>query len=160
LKKALDGDVEAIERLKALAADDIIINVVANQSEDPENIKARWQQLKDDFAAMGDIDAPGVDHSKLLAAFNEMIAAGNMTKDQIEAALAGLHVSANVKTTYVPQRVTVPQTITEEAMVNAGWEEVMVPGPDGEWVPQQVMMKKKITRTYDAGTVEVDGVVP
>jgi hypothetical protein len=135
LKKALDGDVEAIERLKALAADDIIINVVANQSEDPENIKARWQQLKDDFAAMGDIDAPGVDHSKLLAAFNEMIAAGNMTKDQIEAALAGLHVSANVKTTYVPQRVTIPQTITEEAMVNAGVEEVMVPGPDGEWVP-------------------------
>ena len=39
-------------------------------------------------------------------------------------------------------------------------QEVMVPGPDGKWVPQNVMMKKKITRTYDAGTVEVDGVVP
>lgn len=159
-KKALDGDVEALQRIQTLAADDIMINIVANQSDDPEGIKARWEQLKADFAEFGDIDAPGVDQSQLLASFNEMIAAGNMTKDQIEAALAGLHVSANVKTTYVPQRVTVPQTITEEAMVNAGWEEVMVPGPDGEWIPQQVMMKKKITRTYDAGTVEVDGVVP
>lgn len=89
-----------------------------------------------------------------------MISAGNMTKEQIEAALAGLHVSANVKTTYVPQKVTVPQTITEEAMVSNGSETVMVPGPDGEWIEQQVQMKKKITRTYDAGTVEVDGVVP
>lgn len=160
LTKALDGDVEAIQRLQALAADDIMINVVANQSDDPEGIVSRWQKLKEDFAAFGDIDAPGVDQSGLLASFNEMIAAGNMTKDQIEATLAGLHVSANVKTTYVPQKVTVPQTITEEAMVSNGYEEVMVPGADGEWVPQQVLMKKKITRTYDAGTVEVDGVVP
>jgi hypothetical protein len=31
-----------------------------------------------------------------------MIEAGNMTKDEIEAALSGLNVSANVKTEYVP----------------------------------------------------------
>jgi hypothetical protein len=31
-----------------------------------------------------------------------MIAAGNMTKEEIEAALSGLNVSANVKTEYVP----------------------------------------------------------
>jgi hypothetical protein len=30
-----------------------------------------------------------------------MIAAGNMTKEQIEAALAGLNVSANVHTEYI-----------------------------------------------------------
>lgn len=160
-KKALNGDVKALDRLKTAAADDIMINIVANQSttETPEQIKSRWDRLKADFEAT-DITAPDVDQSQLLASFNEMIAAGSMTKEQIEAALAGLHVSANVKTTYVPQKVTVPQTITEEAMVNAGMQEVMVPGPDGKWVPQNVMMKKKITRTYDAGTVEVDGVVP
>ena len=159
-KKALDGDVEALGRLQTAAADDIMINIVANQSDNPDNIKARWEQLKADFAAIGDIDAPGVDQSNLLASFNEMIAAGNMTKDQIEAALAGLHVSANVKTTYVSQKTTVPQTITEEAMLPGGTATVAVPGPDGSWVNQTVYLKKKVTRTYDAGTVEVDGVVP
>lgn len=80
-KKALDGDVEALQRIQTLAADDIMINIVANQSDDPEGIKARWEQLKTDFAEFGDIDAPNVDQSALLASFNEMIAAGNMTKD-------------------------------------------------------------------------------
>jgi hypothetical protein len=32
-----------------------------------------------------------------------MIQEGHMTKDQIEAALAGLHVSAKVKTTYTTE---------------------------------------------------------
>ena len=160
-KKALDGDVEALGRLQAKAADDIMINIVANQSdtETPEQIMSRWNQLKADFEAT-DISAPDVDQSQLLASFNEMIAAGNMTKDQIEASLAGLHVSANVKTTYVPQTVSVPQTITEEAMLPGGTSTVMVPGADGQWEEQTVYLKKKVTRTYDAGTVDVQGVVP
>ena len=160
-KKALDGDVEALGRLQTAAADDIMINVVANQSETetPEQIMSRWNQLKTAFAET-DITAPDVDQSELLASFNEMIAAGNMTKDQIEASLAGLHVSANVKTTYVPQTVSVPQTITEEAMLPGGTSTVMVPGADGNWEEQTVYLKKKVTRTYDAGTVDVQGVVP
>ena len=160
-KKALDGDVEALGRLQTAAADDIMINIVANQSETetPEQIMSRWEQLKAAFAET-DISAPNVDQSALLASFNQMIAAGNMTKDQIEATLAGLHVSANVKTTYVPQTVSVPQTITEEAMLPGGTSTVMVPGEDGEWKEQTVYLKKKVTRTYDAGTVDVQGVVP
>ena len=159
-KKALDGDIDAINRLKTAAADDIIASIKANieGEENMQAFQAQWDYLKANMEKT--IKAGNVDQSQLIASFNDMIAKGNMTKDQIEAALAGLHVSANVKTTYVPQKVTVPQTITEEAMVDAGMETVMVPGPDGEWVPQDVMMKKKITRTYDAGTVEVDGVVP
>ena len=161
LAAALDGDVDAIERLQTAAADDIMINIVANQSdtETPEQIEARWNQLKADFEAT-DISSPNVDQSQLLASFNSMIEAGNMTKDQIEAALSGLHVSANVKTTYIPQKVTVPQTITEEGVVSNGTATVQVPGPDGEWTTQQINLVKKITTTYDAGTTEVDGVVP
>jgi len=47
------------------------------------------------------VSAGNVDQSALIDSFNEMIKAGNMTKEQIEAALAGLNVSANVKTNYV-----------------------------------------------------------
>ena len=159
-KKALDGDVEALDRLKTAAADDIIATI-KGRIEGEENIKAfqsQWDYLKANMEKT--IKAGDVDQSQLIASFNDMIAKGNMTKEEIEAALAGLHVSANVKTTYVPQKVTVPQTITEEAMLPAGTATVQVPGPDGKWIDQTVNLRKKVTRTYDAGTVEVDGVVP
>jgi hypothetical protein len=39
----------------------MIINIVANQSDNPESIKSRWEQLKADFASFGDLTAPGVD---------------------------------------------------------------------------------------------------
>lgn len=159
LKAALDGNVDAILRLKAAAADNMMLNVVVNQTETPELLKSKWEYVKTWFAE-NDITAPNVNQANIINAFNEMIAAGNMTKEQIEAALAGLNVSANVTTTYVPQTVTVPQTITEEAMLPGGTSTVMVPGEDGEWKEQTVYLKKKVTRTYDAGTVEVQGVVP
>lgn len=113
LKKALEGDVEAVLRLQAAAADDIIINVVANQADDPEEIRQMWTQLKLDFEAM-DLSAPGVDQTDLINSFNDMISKGKMTKDQIEAALAGLHVSANVKTTYNTSTEQVPIQAEEQ----------------------------------------------
>jgi hypothetical protein len=42
LQKALDGDVDAILRLRAAAADDIMINIVAAQSTTPDTIKTMW----------------------------------------------------------------------------------------------------------------------
>jgi hypothetical protein len=47
------------------------------------------------------IASPNVDQTQLINSFNEMIKAGNMTKEEIEAAMSGLNVSANLKTTYV-----------------------------------------------------------
>ena len=160
LKLALDGDVEAIKRLQTAAADDIMINIVANQSEDPEDLVSRWQQLKTDFEAIGDINAPGVDQTNLLNSFNEMIRAGNMTKDQIEAALAGLHVSANVKTTYVSQKQQVPLTVTETAWMPSGTMTVPVPDGAGGVKNETYTSMKRVTKTYDAGTSEADVVVP
>ncbi len=165
LKLALDGDVDALLRLQAAAADDMMANTIKAQADNGDllmqqwdNVKSKWEEIK---AKMADPATVGpVDQSELIESFNQMIANGNMTKDQIEAALAGMHVSANVKTEYVPQTVTVPQTITEEAMLEAGTATVQVPGEDGKWDPQPVTLMKKVTRTYDAGTVDVQGVVP
>ena len=159
-KKALDGDVEALQRLQTLAADDIIASIKAN-IEGEENIQAfqnQWDYLKANMAQA--IQAPGVDQTNLINAFNDMIAKGNMTKEQIEAALAGLHVSANVKTTYVSQKQQVPLTVTETAWMPNGTMTVPVPDGAGGTKPETYTSMKRITRTYDAGVSEADVVVP
>ena len=161
LKKALDGDVDAIWRLQEQAAEGMILEIQSNLPENSQELEIfmnQWDYLKANMAEA--IQSPGVDQTNLWNSFNSMIEAGNLTKEQIETALAGLHVSADVETTYVPQTVSVPQTITEEAMLPAGFDTVQVPGPDGDWVEKRVFLKKKLTRTYDAGTVDVQGVVP
>ena len=83
-----------------------------------------------------------------------------MTKDQIEAALAGLHVSANVKTTYISQKQQVPLTVTETAWMPNG--EITVPVPDGNGgtKDETYTSMKRVTKTYDAGVDEADVVVP
>ena len=159
LKKALDGDVEALQRLQTMAADDIIATIKAN-IEGEENMAAfqsNWDYLK---ANMQEAIKPNVDQTELIAAFNDMIAKGNMTKEQIEAALAGLHVSANVKTTYVSQKQQVPLTITETAWMPNGTMTVPVPDGAGGTKNETYTSMKRVTRTYDAGVSEADVVVP
>ncbi len=161
LKKALDGDVEAIDRLKTAAADDIIASIKAN-IEGENNIaqfQKDWDYLK---ANMEESLDPTVDQSDLITAFDNMIEKGNMTKDQIEAALSGLHVSANVHTEYVPQRITVPTTITEEHMERMGSQpyEVVDDAIKGTTKTVNLPMYRKYTTTYDGQPVEVDGYVP
>lgn len=160
LQKALDGDVEAIQRLQTAAADDMIINIVANQSDNPESIKSRWEQLKADFASFGDLTAPGVDQSQLIADFNAMIQEGHMTKDQIEAALAGLHVSAKVKTTYTTETQKVPLTTTTEEITGIVYKDVPVYDVDGnvkgsESWPITIKQTKSWTSGYEDAEVMV-----
>lgn len=161
LKKALNGDVEAIDRLKAAAADDIIASIKANieGANDIAQFQKDWDYLK---ANMEESLNPTVNQSDLITAFNDMIEKGNMTKDQIEAALSGLHVSANVHTEYVPQRITVPTTITEEHMEPMGSQpyEVIDDAIKGTTKTVNLPMYRKYTTTYDGQPVEVDGYVP
>jgi len=89
-----------------------------------------------------------------------MIAAGHMTKEQIETALAGLHVSANLKTTYVPQEVTVPKTIVEEKVYSTGSQRFKAGGTDEDPKYTTVETFKRETVTYDNGVVTRTGMVP
>lgn len=159
LELALNGDIEAIQRLQTAAADDMIINVVANQSDDPESIKSMWTQLKTDFENF-DLTAPGVDQTELINSFNQMIADGKMTKDQIEAALAGLHVSANVKTDYIEQDTTVPTTITEQTRYVTGYDDVDWVQADGSVKKQKVARWRTETNTFEGPPKTVKGYVP
>ena len=105
LEKALNGDSNAILELRTLAADDIIQNLEVDDSS-LATVNEQWEYLKANMA--NGVSAEGVDQSALIESFNQMIEAGNMTKDQIEAALSGLNVSANIKTTYHTQPTEVP----------------------------------------------------
>lgn len=161
LQKALDGDVEAIQRLQTAAADDMIINIVANQSDNPESIKSRWEQLKTDFASFGDLTAPGVDQSQLIADFNAMIQEGHMTKDQIEAALAGLHVSAKVKTTYTTETQKVPLTTTTEEITGIEYKDVPVYDADGNVKGSESWpITTKQTKSWTSGYEDAEVMVP
>lgn len=158
LQLALDGDVEAIQRLQTAAADDMIINIVANQSDDPQGLINQWTNLKAQFDAIPDLTAPGVDQTELINSFNQMIANGQMTKDQIEAALSGLHVSANVKTEYIAQKTTVPTTITEQIRYKTGTDMVDV---DMDGVAETSVPRWRTeTNTFEGPPKEVDGYVP
>lgn len=148
LQLALDGDVEAIKRLQTAAADDMMLNIVVNQSEDPELLATQWADLKAQMETA--IKSPGVDQSDLIKSFNEMIANGKMTKDQIEAALAGMHVSADVVTTYTQQEQKVPLQVTEE-YADVDWKTVTFYDEDGKSREAKRPVFKKYTKSYTAG---------
>lgn len=148
LKLALDGDVEAIKRLQTAAADDMMLNIVVNQSQDPDLLATQWANLKTQMEQ--NISAGEIDQSNLIKSFNEMIANGNMTKDQIEAALAGMHVSADVVTTYTQQEQQVPLQVTEE-YADVDWKTVTFYDEDGESREAKRPVFKKYTKSYTAG---------
>ena len=159
LQKALDGDVEAIKRLQAAAAEEMILTIRTNlEGRDLATFTTEWEYLKANMAQA--IESPGVDQTNLINSFNAMIAAGHMTKEQIETALAGLHVSANLKTTYVPQEVTVPKTIVEEKVYSTGSQRFKAGGTDEDPKYTTVETFKRETVTYDNGVVTRTGMVP
>jgi len=46
------------------------------------------------------LETGGLDQTALLNSFNDLIAQGHMTKSEIEATLSGMHVAADIETTY------------------------------------------------------------
>ena len=147
LESALNGDVEAIKKIQELAAQDMILSIKADLPfEEAKQFETIWDSLKENMAKT--IETGGVDQSKLIASFNELISKGNMTKEQIEAALSGLHVAADIVTTYNKQKVKVPNYVTYETI-----EEL--PNPYGT-----SPIYKKTTHTVPSEPVEVDGWVP
>lgn len=159
LTKALDGDVEAIQRLQTAVADDIIINIAANHEteETPEQIQSRWEALKLAFEGVN-LEAPSVEQGELLTSFNEMIKAGKMTKGEIEAALAGLHVSADIKTEYHEEPVTVPTTITDQVRYITGYDDIDT-DMDGT-TDAHVARWRTETNTHEGEPKTVMGYVP
>lgn len=149
LKKALEGDATAIIALRTAAADQMIIDIQTNLEEAGEHIEGfqgDWERLK---ALMAEtIETGDVDQSKVINAFNDLIEKGHLTKEQIEAALAGLNVAADLEVVYNKGKVLVPNYVTYETI-----EEL--PNPYGT-----SPIYKKTTHTVPSDPVEVEGSIP
>ena len=160
LQKALNGDIEAIQRLKMAVADDIMINIVANQSSQPNELLSQWNSIKQQFANFGAIYTPEMDQSQLIESFNQMIEAGQMTKDQIESTLAALQISADVQTDYVQQDVTTPTQIVEEYMLPPTFGKITETDEDGKSKTKRKLLFRKGTRVIEGPPVTSKGYVP
>ena len=150
LKKALDGDSDAILRLRLAAADNIIANLEIDDSA-LASVQGKWEQVK---AMIQDetIMAPGADQTELINTFNSMIEEGKLTKEQIESTLAGLNVSADLDVQYNKLSHEVPTvdeysqvTITDKGDPENGvpptwkrhtWTVNGEPTIADEWIPQ------------------------
>lgn len=161
LTQALDGNVEAIKRLREIAADKMMENIqssLAAAGEDVTDFMTQWDHLKTMMAEA--MQSGGIDQTNLVNSFNELIEKGHMTKEQIEAALAGMHVAADIETEYHPQTIQAPTTITDEQMVVAGYKPVTYYDTDGNEKQRNVPLYRKFTTTYSGEPVEVTGYVP
>lgn len=89
LKKAANGDMEAIERLQKAAAKDILFGVDFDESSLSEEEQELLNML-DDFNP-DDIEiGTTLDDSGMTDAFNALIASGEMTAEQVSAALENI----------------------------------------------------------------------
>ena len=157
LTQALDGNVEAILKLREVAADQLIIDIKTNleeAGEDMSGFKEQWDTLKATIAE--NLETGGLDQTSLVNSFNDLIEKGHMTKDQIEAALAGINVAADIETTYNKQPVTVPTTITEQTRYISGYDTI----EDIDGKPRKVARWRTETSTFEGEPKTVIGYVP
>lgn len=111
MKKAAEGDTEAIEQLQKAASEDYVLNL------DNTSLLGAEQQVKDFYDWVDGIDIPemelGVDVSKVWSGaeefkskFNEMVTAANMSASEIQAAAQSMGFSAEIE--YVHEKRMVP----------------------------------------------------
>lgn len=158
LTLALDGNVDAILRLRQAAADDLVINILAQQSEDPASIAAEWDWLKN-YLATNPIGGPDFDDTVFSTRLQQLINNTGASIDQIEAMFSGLNISADIETTYHPQTMTVPTTWTEEKQYANGTGVYEWADEDGTHTKEYTLFKRQSV-TYPGEPVTVEGWVP
>ena len=162
LTQALDGNVEAIKKLREIAADNMMSNIEDNlvaAGEKVTDFTEQWNAFKLSLAE--NLKTGGLDQTELVNAFNDLIQKGHMTKDQIEAALSGLNVAADIETTYHEQDTTIPTTITEEYTESAGEGTYWTYDDEKKTnVPHTVPLTRRISRTYQGAPVTAKAYVP
>lgn len=164
-QKALQGDEEALDRLRVKAAEDIVVKIKKNAEMTPEQLasyESAWEKVK--TALQGDITVPGVNQTNFISGMNEMISAAGMTKEQVQSLLGSMGVSAKINTTYEKTMVEVP--VYEERTKSLGsdpyTEEYIDYDEQGNATVQtQTINKPRIGHySVQTGTVKTEGLVP
>ena len=158
LTLALDGNVDAILRLRQAAADDLVINILAQQSGDPASIAAEWDWLKN-YLATNPIGGPDFDDTVFSTRLQQLINSTGASINQIEAMFSGLNISADIETTYHPQTMTVPTTWTEEKQYANGTGVYEWADESGTHTKEYTLFRRQSV-TYPGEPVTVEGWVP
>ena len=172
-KKALDGDIEALNRLRADATVDIGDNIIsklgdaANEeqykfdslgnkiADSAYTASSAWEYVRSVLADGFTVDE--INDVNFVNSLNDMIRASGMTKEEIQSMLGSMGVSAKVKTTYEPQETEIPTYY--EYSVNEGWSDFSyTDGATGEKVSEKRPKIRKMT--VPGAPVKVMGHVP
>lgn len=86
IEKAAYGDVEAIERLRIAAANDILVNISQEGNLTPENLDYLKQKASE-LATMDIQPYAAIDDANFIAQLNNMMANGEMTAEQVQSYL-------------------------------------------------------------------------
>lgn len=105
----LDGDVEALNRLRMAATEDIVANIQSNADmteTELANFNTAWNNVK--VALAEGLETGTIKDDNFISSLNTMIQNAGMTKDQIQSLLGSMGVDAKIVTDYEEQPVTVP----------------------------------------------------
>lgn len=105
IEKAANGDAEAIDRLRAAALEDIVMNFELNGDMTNQELWTKVQGLQDELNALFpngievgatiDTSQLGSGEAQFIQHLNELIAASGMTTEQVNAMLSGMGFTAN-----------------------------------------------------------------
>ena len=123
IKKAAEGDAEAIDRLAVAASKDILINLNIQD----EGVQAQVMSLHDELVA----DIPDIEVGTTLTGTEEflqkardIVATAGMTAEQANAYFRSMGFEAKFKTEEKPIEQRVPITYTKSSVVERGIDEV------------------------------------
>jgi len=157
IKLAAEGNADAIDRLKAALADQIILDIVGVDkfADLPSGLQTAINEMQSIISStslkVGDTLDMSVDDTGFIEACNEIIKNANMTADQANAYFDALGFETNFVTEPQLQTQRVPEYVTET--IDEGSTTVTL--ADGTEVP----MVRTRTRTYQDGYYEAEGMV-
>lgn len=181
-KAVLDGDVEALDRLRSVATIDIGDNIISSLGEDANKVYYEFDDLGNIIAGTAytateawnnvrNILEDGFDLSEIntesfVTSLNQMITASGMTKDQITSMLGSMGVDAKIKTEYKEMPTEVP--VYKEVTISDGEEDFTYMGEDGTLqtitrptlkritIPEKPMVVQGFVPTYSIETISGD----
>ena len=172
-KKVLDGDIEALDKLRAQATVDIGNTIIENLGEQAKVVygeldaqgqlientaytaSTAWNYVKSILEDGFTLDE--INTKSFVDSLNQMIQASGMTKEQIQSMLGSMGVSAEVVTDYIEQPTQVP-TYTE--VIEEGQKVQVQQGINSDGTPNYVEYTGIKKYSVPGEPLTVQGFVP
>ena len=147
LRKMVDGDVEAFERLQAAAAKDYVANLSINaNTERIDEVRNELNTFIDEYSGKDIGFTASMDTNPFVDSLNDMLKYGELTEQQVNEYLAGIGYEGEVDYKEGPETETV-----SEVSGNILGKDFKI-GTVKTKTKTQVPYLKSITKTSDKGT--------